>query len=225
MKLSEKIELSKIIMRYAVDKYSHIFAACSFGKDSRVIVDLAIQVKPELEFIGIDTGYEFPETLSFASQLVKETGMNFHWVRPSRKEAAKIDAAYGADFIKNDQYKCCAMKLPAIKPELKSHNAWISGLRRDEAVTRKDTAIIEESGSIVKINPIAFWAKDDVWQYIKENNLKYHPLYDQGYVSLGCQPCTKKTDAAAGEAERSGRFIMTNHQGKECGLHLQQSST
>jgi len=224
MRLEEKVEISLLIIKYAIEKYARIFAACSFGKDSRVIVDLGMQVKPDLKFIGIDTGYEFKETLSFAEQLLEETKMNFQWAKPSEKDRENIKKEYGGSFIKDSQYKCCAMKVPAIKPFLKTHDAWISGLRRDEAESRKNTKIIEE-GKIIKINPIAFWTKDDVWQYIKENNLIYHPLYNQGYSSLGCKPCTSKSEVfVAGsqlkQSERSGRFINTDQEGKECGLHL-----
>ena len=214
MKVSEKCEISKLIIKYAVEKYPQLFASCSFGKDSRVIIDLAMQVEPNLQFIGIDTGYEFPETLSFAEQLVKDLKMNFKWVKPSEADKKKIDDDYGDSFIKNDKYKCCAMKVPAIKPVLVEYDAWISGLRRDETKHRQDIKIIE-AGEIVKINPIAFCTKQDVWQYIHEHKLNYHPLYDQGYSSLGCQPCTKRD--SEGKSERAGRFSGTT--GEECGLH------
>lgn len=219
MKLAEKVELSKFIIEQALAKYPNIFAACSFGKDSRVLVDLGMQVNPGLLFVSIDTGYEFPETLSFAEELAKETKMNLEWARPSANDVEKINNEFGDNLIKDNQYKCCAMKLPAIKKFLNSYDAWISGLRRDEAETRTDTKIIESGESVIKINPIAFWTKNDVWQYIKENNLKYHPLYDQGYVSLGCQPCTLK-DVDEKNGERSGRFVGTNRAGLECGLHV-----
>lgn len=221
--LREKVELSKLVFQYALGKYPKVFAACSFGKDSRVIVDLAMQVDPKIQFIGIDTGYEFPETLAFAEQLVKETGMNFRWVRASDKERKRIDEEYGDSFIKNDQYKCCEMKIPAIEGAMHEFNAWITGLRRDETEYRKNTKLIE-NGKIVKINPIAFWTKDDVWQYITENKLSYHPLYDAGYASLGCKPCTTEGKVRSGggrqgQFERAGRFAGTTHQGQECGLH------
>lgn len=224
MTLQEKVELSKFIIQHAVEKYPRIFAACSFGKDSRVIVDLATKVKPDMQFIGIDTGYEFPETLQFAEELVKETGMNFRWARPREDDRRRIDEEYGVSFIKNDQYKCCEMKIPAIEGAMNEFDAWITGLRRDETEYRKNTKIIEE-GKIVKINPIAFWTKDEVWQYIKNNNLRYHPLYDAGYTSLGCKPCTTEGKVRSGggrqgQFERAGRFSGTEHQGGECGLHL-----
>ncbi len=224
MTTEEKAEISKLIIEHALSKYPRVFAACSFGKDSRVVVDLAVQVRPDIEFIGIDTGYEFPETLAFADSLVNETSMNFRWVRPSDEDRARIDAEYGNDFIKNDQYKCCEMKLPAIERPMSEYDAWITGLRRDETEHRKNTRLIE-SGKIAKVNPIAFWTKDDVWNYIKEHGLRYHPLYDEGYLSLGCKPCTTEGKVRSGggrqgQFERAGRFVGSTHAGQECGLHL-----
>lgn len=223
MTIAEKAEISKLIIQHAIDKHPRTFVACSFGKDSRVIVDLAMQINPKIEFIGIDTTYEFPETLAFADKLVAEADMNFRWVRPSKKDKAEIDAYYGDSFIKNDQYKCCEMKIPAVERIMPDYDAWITGLRRDETDTRKNIKLIEP-GKISKINPIAFWTKDDVWQYIKGNKLNYHPLYDAGFVSLGCKPCTTKGKMRSGggrqgQFERAGRFAGTSHRGQECGLH------
>jgi len=224
MTLAEKVEISKLLVQHALEKYPRTFAACSFGKDSRVIVDLAAQVKPDIPFIGIDTGFEFPETLSYADDLVRETGIRFRWVKPSTEARRRIDEEYGDSFIKNDQYKCCEMKIPAIESVMGEYEAWITGLRRDETEHRSGTKLIEY-GRLVKINPIAFWTKDDVWQYIQENKLSYHPLYDRGYASLGCQPCTTQGKVRSGggrqgQFERAGRFAGTGHQGQECGLHL-----
>jgi len=224
MHLHEKVELSKLIIQYAAEKYPRIFAACSFGKDSRVLVDLAVQIKPDMLFIGIDTGYEFPETLAFAEDLVRETGINFRWVRPSEEAKCRIDAEYGESFIRNDQYKCCEMKIPAIESVIGDFDAWLTGLRRDETEYRKNTKVLEQ-GKIAKLNPIAFWTKQDVWNYIEEKKLRNHPLYSAGYPSLGCQPCTTQGKnrlggGRQGQFERAGRFVGTSHQGQECGLHL-----
>jgi phosphoadenosine phosphosulfate reductase len=224
MTLEEKAEVSKLIIKYAVEKYPKIFVACSFGKDSRVIVELAKEVKPDIQFIGIDTGYEFLETMEYADKLVQEANMNFFWARASEEAKKKIDGEYGDSFIKNDQYKCCEMKIPAIESHMTNYDAWITGLRRDETEHRKNIKLME-SGRIAKINPIAFWTKDDVWQFIKVNNLSYHPLYDSGYASLGCKPCTTEGKIRAGggrqgQFERAGRFTGTSKQGEECGLHL-----
>lgn len=215
MTLEEKVEISKIIISYAIEKYGKIFATCSFGKDSRVIVDLCMKIDPKIKFVSIDTGYEFSETLEFADQLIAETGMNIEWARPSEEDTNEINNRYGDEFIKDGQYKCCAMKEPAIRSFVSSHDAWITGLRRDESESREFEPIIDKRKDIVKINPIAFWSYDDVWEYIKKNNLSFNPLYLQGYTSLGCEPCTKKSTVT----ERSGRFVGSGSDGQECGLH------
>ncbi len=217
MKLWEKVELSKFIIEVAIARHSRVFASCSFGKDSRVLVDLVMQVNKDVPFIGIDTGYEFPETLAYANQLVAETGMHFRWIEPPDAERQRIETEFGEHTIRNDRYKCCEMKAPALSLILPQFDAWITGLRRDENELRKDTPILSE-GRITKINPIAFWTKEDVWNYIVQNNLSYHPLYNQGYASLGCLPCTSK----GGDSERAGRFAGTSQHGMECGLHSDQ---
>ena len=188
-----------------------------------MLVHLAMRVNPKIQFIGIDTGYEFPETLKFASSLVKELGMKFKWAKASVTDKKKIDKDYGDSFVKNDQYKCCEMKIPAINGILGDYDAWVTGLRRDETEYRKNTQLVEQ-GKITKINPIAMWTKDDIWAYIKENKLRYHPLYDKGYPSLGCQPCTtagkvRSGGGRQGQFERAGRFSGTSNTGGECGLH------
>lgn len=223
MKLLEKIELSKLIIEHAVLKYPKIFTACSFGKDSRVLIDLILPIKPNFEFIFIDTGFEFPETLAFAEKLVKETRMRLKTVRPSKADIKRLNKSYRNSFIKKGQYKCCAMKIPAVERILPKYDAWITGLRRDETKYRKSTRLIED-GKIIKINPIAFWKCEEVWEYIKRNRLDYHPLYNKGYTSLGCKPCTtrgkiQKGGGRQGRFERAGRFVGTKNRGEECGLH------
>jgi phosphoadenosine phosphosulfate reductase len=215
MKLWEKVELSRLVIAKAIRDHDRLFASCSFGKDSRVLVDLVMQVEPRLQFIGIDTGYEFPETLAFAEELIRETGMNFRWVRPPEADRRSIEEAYGDAMILDGRYKCCEMKTPAIAPVLREFDGWMTGLRRDENDLRKETPVID-TGRTVKINAIAFWTREDVWNYITGRRLRYHPLYDAGYPSLGCRPCTSKGLGS----ERAGRFAETANQGLECGLHL-----
>ncbi|MFA6273122.1 MAG: phosphoadenylyl-sulfate reductase [Candidatus Paceibacterota bacterium] len=224
MNLKEKADISKNIIKLATEAYPKIFVACSFGKDSRVLLDLAMQVRSDITVAAIDTGYEFEETIEFGNSLSKELGFKLIWLKPSIKDVKRIDKEYGDSFIKNDQYKCCEMKIPAIERFVTKHHAWITGLRRDETEYRKDTMIVE-TGKVAKINPLAFWNNDDIWNYIRENKLRYHPLYDKGYPSLGCKPCTtsgKVRDGGGrqGQFERAGRFAGTKNTGGECGLHL-----
>ncbi|RJQ34496.1 phosphoadenylyl-sulfate reductase [Candidatus Parcubacteria bacterium] len=219
----EKADISRALIKLTLERYPRVFLACSFGKDSRVLVDLATSVKPDVEICGIDTGYEFKETLEFANELIEKRNLNFKWLRPTPEDVKRIDEYYGDSFIKDDQYKCCEMKIPAINNVIGGYDAWITGLRRDETEFRKNTGLIEQ-GKIVKVNPIAFWNHDDIWTYIKDHKLEYHPLYDKGYPSLGCEPCTKEGKNQSGggrqgKFERAGRFTGTGNQGQECGLH------
>jgi phosphoadenosine phosphosulfate reductase len=215
MQLWEKVELSKIVLGHALSVSRRPFATCSFGKDSRVLVDLVMQVDPRLPFVGIDTGYEFPETLEYAGQLVRETGMNFRWAKPPDEDREAIERSFGGATIRDGRYKCCEMKTPALSPVLRDFDCWITGLRRDENQFRGNAPVVD-NGKPSKVNAIAFWTREDIWNYISEKKLSYHPLYDSGYASLGCRPCTSR---AAGE-ERAGRFAGTGNQGQECGLHL-----
>lgn len=219
MTIEEKADVSRTLIELALAQYPRSFISCSFGKDSRVLVEMAVAVKPDIEIIGLNTGYEFPETLAYAEQLVREKNLNFRWEPPTPDEIRAIDAAYGDSFVKDGQSKCCEMKIPTANRVMMQYDAWITGLRRDETEFRKNTGLIER-GRIVKVNPIAFWTQADVWEYIKSHNLSYHPLYDQGYLSLGCQPCTTSGarqvgGGRQGQFERAGRM----GRGKECGLH------
>jgi phosphoadenosine phosphosulfate reductase len=133
------------------------------------------------------------------------------------------EASYGGPFIKNGQYMCCEMKIPAAHRVMQKYDAWFTGLRRDETAFRKNMGITE-MGKILKINPLAFWTHDDIWNYIRAHELSYHPLYDQRFRSLGCKPCTttgrtRSGGGRQGQFERAGRFVAGND-AKECGLHL-----
>jgi len=219
MTIEEKADISRTVIALALDKYPNAFIACSFGKDSRVLVELATAVKHDIDIVGLDTGYEFPETLEYAKELTRERNLNFRWESPTQEERERIEKEYGDNFVKNGQSMCCEMKIPTANRIMAQYDAWITGLRRDETEFRQNTGLIEQ-GRIIKINPIAFWTQDDVWEYIRSNKLSYHPLYDAGYPSLGCQPCTtsgdrKKGGGRQGQFERAGR----SGNGKECGLH------
>jgi phosphoadenosine phosphosulfate reductase len=223
--LIKKIKESEKVIIKNLKSFNNIFIACSFGKDSRVILDLVLKYKPKIKIFGINTGYEFEETLEFADILSKKLDLNFKWVKPTKIEKKKINSKFGKLLVNNGEYKCCAMKIPVIENLLTTHDAWITGLRRDETLNRADIGFVQKMNGVTKINPIAFWTGEDIWKYIKENKLKYHPLYDKGYSSLGCRPCTslnsiQRGGGTQGTFERAGRFIENSSARKECGLHL-----
>ena len=215
MQLWEKVELSKLAIRHALDRYPRIFAACSFGKDSRVLVDLVREVAPDLEFVGIDTGYEFPETLDVrrATRRGNRDALSLG-VPAGGRASVRIESEYDGEIVRHERYKCCEMKLPALATAFPQYDAWITGLRRDENERRGQTPLVEpgapEGQPARLLDPAG-----DLGLHPDERRLSYHPLYNAGYASLGCQPCTNRGDGS----ERSGRFAGTANAGQECGLH------
>ena len=245
MTLEQKINLSKNIIEHSISDHQRIFMSFSGGKDSMVLLDLVYQVKPDIKVVGIDTGYEFPETIKFTDKIVKKYKLNFEWLGPIGKQHSEIIHKYGGiakkfgvstpgasidrfyppeEEIRDGQWFCCAMKEPALQNFLnrKEYDAWITGLRADETENRRLTPIFQK-GRIAKVNPIIFWTLDDIWAYIKDNKLDYHSKYDEGYKSLGCQPCTE-AGFRDGKANQ-GKFEDVGLSGErpddaECGIHL-----
>lgn len=193
---------------WAWERYgSRMILAASF--QDCVLIDLAMQVAPDIEVVFLDTQYHFPETLEYVETVRSRYDLNLRVMEP----LVEPD-----DLWKLDTSECCAVrKVEPLARALSGAEAWMTGLRRDEATTRTKASIVglDVGRGIVKVNPIAPWTHADVEMYVKDRGLPEHPLRDQGYPSIGCAPCTKPV--ADGEDPRSGRWAGT---GKlECGLH------
>lgn len=236
MTLEQKVNLSKNIIEKAVSEYQKIFFSFSGGKDSTVMLDLIHALRPDIKIIGIDTGYEFPETIEFTDKLMAKYGTEIEYLRPTKEQHQDILKTYdirngdypypGETYTLDGQWFCCAHKEPALRNFLNKgeYDAWLTGLRADETENRKLVGIYQKGkNGIQKINPIIFWTQDDIWEYIKTNNLEFHPKYNEGYKSLGCKPCTE-----AGLREGKGmqsKFEDVGLSGErasasECGLHV-----
>lgn len=206
------------LLRWACEQYEKICLAASFGKDSVVLLHMLRDIKPDIDVIFLSTGYDFPETLAYRDDLQARWGLNVIDVEPLIS-VEEQNRAYGEDLYKTDPVKCCEIrKVEPMGRALQGYQAWIAGLRRDETEFRKDIAIIEARAA-VKINPLANWTEPMVWDYIREFDVPYHPLYDQGHRSLGCAPCTLA--GQWGHFERAGRWTGTEKEGGECGIHTQ----
>ncbi len=205
-------------MEWAIERYApKIALSCSFGKDSTVLLHMATRIYPEIPVLYLNTGLEFPETLEFRDKLVAEWGLNLREYTPT-VTYEELAAEHGNDvYSKNPKLCCECLKVEPVKRALDGLDAWITGLRRDETEFRKTIKIVEDHNGIVKINPLANWTEKEIWNYLKENNVPYNPLYDQGFRSLGCMPCTK--DGLWGQFERAGRWAGTDKWGGECGIH------
>ena len=178
---------------------------------------LAAQIRPGVDVLFLDTGYHFAETIGTRDAVAATMPVNVLTLTPKRT-VAEQDASFGARLYERNPDQCCALrKVMPLRKALKDYVAWASGLRRDEAETRRDVKVVEwdEQRSMVKLNPIAAWTQDDVDRYIAENGILVNPLLFDGYGSIGCWPCTRRIKP--GEDARAGRWSGT---GKvECGLH------
>jgi phosphoadenosine phosphosulfate reductase len=203
----ENASPSKII-RWAVDNFApHLCLSASMT--DAVLVDLAWKVYEPIEVVFIDTGYHFPETLETVEKVRRKYGLNLRMMTvPTHDE----------DLWKVDPENCCsAVKVGQLDRALAGKEAWMSGLRRDEAETRANAPIVaRDLRGLIKVNPLANWTQGDVDGYIRDHDVPVNPLTAQGYPSIGCWPCTKPV--ADGEDPRSGRWAGTDK--TECGLHL-----
>lgn len=202
----EHLPASKII-QWAVDRFGPQLSLTASMTDA-VLIDLAVKVEPAIEVVFIDTGYHFPETLETVERVRRHYGLNLRMMTV---------AHHAEELWKVDPENCCsAVKVGQLDRALAGKAAWLSGLRRDESDARGSTPIISHDlRGLIKINPIATWTDDDVVAYVQEHDVIYNPLIDQGYLSIGCMPCTQPV--APGEHARAGRWAGRDK--TECGLH------
>jgi phosphoadenosine phosphosulfate reductase len=204
------------IMTWAHEEFGSKLAITSSMADT-VMVHLAEQVAPGIDVIFLDTGYHFVETIGTRDAVQAVHNVNLLSITPVQT-VAEQDAAYGKDLFARNPDQCCAMrKVEPLNRALQGHSAWATGLRRADSPARANTPIVswDAKRHLVKIAPIARWSDDDVADYIEQNSLMVNPLLDDGYLSIGCAPCTMRTEG--GDA-RSGRWAGLGK--TECGIHL-----
>ena len=208
--LNRRFELEPAagIISWAVDTF-HPRLCLTASMTDAVLIDLAVRVEPSIEVVFIDTGYHFPETLETVELVRRRYGLNLRMmtVPPHDEELWRVPP----------EYCCSAIKVGQLDRALTDKEAWMSGLRRAEAAARADAPIVSlDLRGLVKVNPIATWTDLDVQGYIADHDVPVNPLVHQGYLSIGCQPCTRPV--ADGEHPRAGRWADSAKQ--ECGLHI-----
>ncbi|GER66883.1 phosphoadenosine phosphosulfate reductase [Weizmannia acidilactici] len=191
--------------------------ACSFGAEGIVLIDLISKVRKDADIVFLDTDLHFPQTYDLIEKVKKKyPDLNIRMKKPSLTLDEQA-AQYGSALWKRDPDQCCYLrKVKPLEETLQGAAAWISGLRREQSPTRRNTNFVnrDERFHSIKICPLIYWTWDDVWQYIRSNVLPYNELHDQGYPSIGCFPCTR----AVGNGDpREGRWVGFNK--TECGLH------
>lgn len=204
-------------LEWAIESFHpYLYIACSFQKTSSVIVDMATKINPEVRFFYLDTDVLFPETYATRTALEERYRIRFH--RYTSMTLEQQAGLYGEELWNRDPDTCCSIrKVEPMRSALSTVNCWVSGIRREDSETRSKAAKFgwDKRFGLWKLNPIAEWSQEDVWNYIREHEVPYNPLHDQGYPSIGCTHCTRKPDL--GEGERAGRWA--GNEKTECGLH------
>jgi phosphoadenosine phosphosulfate reductase len=192
------------VLAYAVQRFSpRLTTACSFQKEESVLFHMLEQIAPDFRAFTIDTGVLFPETLETWKRFEDRFG-----IKLLVQDATSPTEPWTVD-------RCCSeAKVRALQAALSDVDAWITGIRREQAPTRAVAPKLEHDDrrGLWKVSPLADWSEKDVWRYIFEHDLPYHPLHDQGYASIGCAPCTLPG------AGREGRW--TGQDKTECGIHV-----
>ena len=204
-------------LRWALETFHPgLYIACSFQKTSSVTVHIASQINPEARFFYLDTDVLFPETYATRDALAERYGINFH--RYSSMTLEQQAGLYGDELWGRDPDACCGIrKVEPMRSALSAVDCWVSGIRRKDTQARANAPKFawDKRFGLWKLNPLADWSEEQVWDYIREHDIPYNALHDEGYPSIGCTHCTRKP--AEGEDARAGRWAGTAK--TECGLH------
>jgi len=233
--MPEKLNIEKLAVDYenkspqeilglALKNFKNIAISFS-GAEDVVLIDMAKKISNDFRVFSLDTGRLHPETYQFLEEVRKAYNINIEVFFANRDATEKLVKEKGLySFMKDGHKECCdARKVDPLKRALNTVDAWITGQRKDQSPgTRANVPVIQKdptfgTGNLIKFNPIANWTSKQVWDYIRENNVPYNKLHEKGFVSIGCEPCTKPV--LPGQHEREGRWWWEDATKKECGLH------
>jgi phosphoadenosine phosphosulfate reductase len=209
------------ILAWAANVVPRFVVTSSFGADSAVLLHILSGTAPDVPVLFLETGFHFPETLTFRRDLAHQLGLTVLDLRPDLSVTQQAER-HGPQLFATDPDACCAMrKTVPLRRALASFDGWATGVRRCQTPERADTPVVEarhhDGRWLVKVAPLASWSDRDIHRYLEEHALPRHPFVDQGYPSIGCAPCTRP--AGDGGDPRAGRWADLG--GKtECGIHL-----
>ena len=217
------LELERLLVRVALE-HAPAAVASSLSAEDMVITDAILRHKLGIEIFTLDTQRLHADTLNVIAAIRARYGYDVRVFQPDPGSVSEYVTNFGRDAFYESQElrkRCCHIrKVEPLERALEGKEAWITGQRREQAVTRVDLKFQEFDAArgIVKFNPLADWSEDDVWAYIRAFDVPYNALHDQGYRSIGCAPCTRPT--VAGEDVRAGRWWWEIREARECGLHV-----
>ncbi|MEM2923246.1 MAG: phosphoadenylyl-sulfate reductase [Candidatus Nitrosocaldus sp.] len=214
------------LLRWAIDKFHpRIALASSFGAEDVVLIDMLARIRKDARIFTLDTGRLNQETYDVMDAIRDRYNVSIEVYFPDAREVEDMVRKHGLNLFYHSvelRKLCCEVrKVKPLNRALNGLDAWITGLRREQADTRANIAKVEvdtQHNGILKINPLADWTWNMVWEYIRKNNVPYNKLHDKGYPSIGCEPCTRAIQP--GEPFRAGRWWWEQDSYKECGLHL-----
>lgn len=210
-------ESPEALIAWAVDTFPNITFASSFGAEDVVLIDMLQKTRPGTDIFYLDTNLHFKETYETRDRLAQHYNLTFIQVLP-KLTVEEQGALHGEELWKSNPNACCNIrKVEPLTEILGKYDAWITGIRRDQAPTRANAKKVEYDTKfgLVKFNPLASWTSEDVWNYIRQHNVIYNPLHDNYYPSIGCEMCTRQV--LPGEDPRAGRW--SGNEKTECGLH------
>lgn len=220
----------KDIIQHALQEFDNIAISFS-GAEDVVLIEIASKVAKKLgkkfSVFTLDTGRLHPETTRFIDKVGKHYGLQIQCMSPDQTALEALVAEKGLfSFYETDHHECCGIrKIEPLRRKLATLDAWITGQRRDQSPdTRNQVPVIEQDSTfssqekpLIKFNPLANWTSAQVWQYIRMFDVPYNELHDKGYISIGCEPCTRAV--GPNQHEREGRWWWEEATAKECGLH------
>ena len=211
------------LIKYILENHKNVALSSSLGAEDQVLTDMIFKIDKNSKVFTLDTGRLHSETYKVMDETNLKYGVKLEVFFPKFEDVEKLYLTQGVnghfESIDNRKNCCNIRKIEPLKRALKGVDIWITGLRASQSVTRIKLPIIEwdENFKVIKLNPLINWSEDDVWKYIKANKVPYNKLHDQGYPSIGCEPCTRAIKP--GEDIRAGRWWWEDPEHKECGLH------
>ena len=220
--VSQELETARPqeILRWAVERFGDKFTmATAFGPEGMILIHMLSEFAKQTHIFNLDTGYQFKETLELRERVLQKYGIAVEMKQPELSVAEYERVNGGPVYLSNPDQCCGDRKIKVQWKAVAGKTAWASAIRRDQSPDRANAPIVgwDHKFRLVKVSPLANWTKKLVWDFVTKNDVPYNPLHDDGYVSIGCQPCTRPI--GIGEDERAGRWA--GFAKKECGLHTQ----
>jgi phosphoadenosine phosphosulfate reductase len=216
----------RIILKKALGLFDNIAISFS-GAEDVVLIDMAVKIRPDIQVFSLDTGRLHPETYRFIEKVRKHYGIAIDILSPDRELLDNLVKTKGLfSFYEDGHHECCGIrKVEPLKRKLAHLDAWITGQRKDQSLdTRQnlpevqiDTAFSTPEHQLIKFNPLSNWTSAQVWDYIEAYQVPFNELHQRGFISIGCEPCTRPV--LPNQHERAGRWWWEDAAKKECGLH------